>query len=199
MPQPQPQWNRSFACSWRAEALDRPPLIAPARQFVYPQAVEEVERGALFAHVHPARGMQFLATFALGFQAPTLPHGLWTCPHPDELCAISGGYAYIVNTLQPEQWQQIAYRPVTAIFPHVQQRLLLFCGFHTLCAWGTDGLAWETARLSWEGLRITAVEADTLTGLGWEMQRDQEIPFTVDLRTGRHTGGAFSPPVDATR
>ncbi len=199
MPQPLHPFDSSFASSWRVEVLDRPPLIAPARQFVYPQAVEEVERGALFAHVHPASGTPWLATFALGFQAPTLPHGIWPCPHPDELCAAAGGYVYIVNTRQPEQWRQIHYRPATAILPHPQQQLLIFSSFHSLCAWGAQGLAWETARLSWEGLRITGVEADSLTGLGWDMQTDREIPFTVDLRTGRHTGGAFSSPADATR
>ena len=192
--------EESFACSWRAEILECPPLIAPARQHVYPRAVEEVERGALLAQIHPHAAQPFLATFALGFQAPTLPHGLWTCPNPDELCAAAGGYVYIVNTRQPEQWQQIVYRPVMTILPHVQQRLLIFVGFHALCAWGASGLAWETARLSWEGLRITDVQADTLTGFGWEMQTDTEIAFTVDLRTGRHTGGAFSSSsAEATR
>ena len=191
--------DRTFACSWRAERLERPPLIAPARQHVYPLAVEEVERGALLAQIYPDAAQPFLSTFALGFQSPTLPHGLWTCPNPDELCAAAGGYVYIVNTRQPERWQQITYRPVTTILPHAQQRLLIFVGFHSLCAWGASGLAWETARLSWEGLRITDVQADTLTGFGWEMQTDTEIAFTVDLRTGRHTGGAFSTAPDATR
>jgi len=193
--------NLSFAHAWQAEILERPPLIAPARQYVYPQAVEEVERGALLLHVTPPNATPFLATFALGFQAPTLPHGLWACPNPQQLCAVAGGYAFVVNAQQPEQWQQIVYRPVTDIFVALRHRLLLFAGFHAICALGENGLAWETQRLSWEGLRIPhqQPDSDTLEGLGWDLHTDTEVAFSVNLRTGHHTGGAFvsdasSPP-----
>lgn len=183
----------TFAHNWKAEILERPPLIAPARQYVYPQAVEEIERGALFLHIQPnqsAPAAPFLATFALGFAAPTLPHGLWSCPDPNQLCAVAGGYAYVVNVPQPEKWQQISYRPVTAIYPVAGHRLLIFAGFHTLCALGETGLAWETKRLSWEGLRITGHGQDAIFGFGWDLATDKEVPFTVDLCTGQHTGGA---------
>ena len=191
-----PTRDASFASDWQAEILERPPLISPARQYVYPQAVEEVERGALLLHVTPARASAsdaapFLATFALGFQEPSLPHGLWACPNPHQLCAVAGGYAYVVNAHQPEQWQQISYRPVTTIRVVASHRLLIFTGFHSLCALGEDGPAWETKRLSWEGLRITDLQADTLSGFGWDMVTDAEVPFTVDLRTGHASGGAF--------
>jgi len=72
------------------------------------------------------------------------------------------------------------------------QALLLFVGFHTLLAWGHDGLAWQSGRLSWEGIRITGVEANHLLGLGWNMIADKEVAFTVDLRTGEHTGGGWA-------
>ncbi len=201
--QPPRPTNRdtSFASDWQAEILERPPLISPTRQYVYPQAVEEVERGALLLHVTPPHtaplhaaswnAAPFLATFALGFQEPSLPHGLWACPNPHQLCAVAGGYAYVVNARQPEQWQQISYRPVTTIRVVASHRLLIFTGFHSLCALGEAGLAWETKRLSWEGLRITDLQADTLSGFGWDMATDTEVPFTVDLRTGHAIGGAF--------
>jgi hypothetical protein len=182
--------DATFAHNWKAEILERPPLIAPSRQFVYPQAVEEIERGALFVQISIASAPAFLATFALGFAEPSLPHGLWSCPNADQLCAVAGGYAFLVDARQPETWQQISYRPVTAIYPALQHRLLIFAGFHSLCAWGVNGLAWETKRLSWEGLRITDVEGDTVAGLGWDLMTDCEVPFTVDICTGQHVGGA---------
>jgi hypothetical protein len=64
-------------------------------------------------------------------------------------------------------------------------------GFHTVLAWGVGGVAWETKRLSWEGVRVTRVEDEVLRGLGWDMMRDVEVEFAVDLRTGEHTGGGF--------
>ena len=182
--------DHTFPHNWKAEILERAPLIAPSRQYVYPQAVEEIERGALFAQVSVEKTPAFLATFGLGFASPTLPHGLWSCPNPDQFCAVAGGYAYIVNAREPETWQQISYRPVTVIHPALPHRLLIFAGFHSLCAWGESGPAWETKRLSWEGLRITGIDGDTLSGFGWDLMTDVEVPFTVDLRTGQQAGGA---------
>ena len=37
----------TFPCTWKAEILPARPAILPARHFVYPGVVEEVERGAL--------------------------------------------------------------------------------------------------------------------------------------------------------
>src|ERR1700749_3147754 len=85
-----------FPHSWTAEVLTMRPLIAPARQFVYPKQAEEVERGALELLVKRADADAFLATCALGFADSSAPTGLWSCPHPDWLCAVSGGYAYLI-------------------------------------------------------------------------------------------------------
>jgi hypothetical protein len=185
--------DSSFQHAWQAEILSARPLILPARQFVFPAKVEEVEIGALEILVKPAdaRAGPFLATCALGFADPSAPTGLWACPDPQWMCAVAGGYAYLVNTAEPEQWKQLEYRPVTGIRPLPRHGLLLFSGFHSLLAWGAEGIAWKTKRLSWEGIRIAGVEADTLTGFGWELKTDRELEFEVDLRTGESRGGGY--------
>jgi hypothetical protein len=76
----------------------------------------------------------------------------------------------------------------------VAQDLLLFVGFHSIVAWGPRGLAWESARLSWEGVRITSIDGDVLHGMGWNLMTDQEVVFSLDLLTGKHQGGGFTPP-----
>ena len=181
--------DESFPCDWRAEVLGAPPLIAPAQQYVYPRAVEEVELGALQLLLRAQPGAApVLATFALGFVEPALPHGIWSCPNPGQICAVAGGYAYIVRAHAPGEWLQVPYRPVVSIHPAAESKLLVFAGFHKLWALGPDGQAWETARLSWEGLRVTGIAGEELSGYGWDLNTDTEVPFTVDLRTGRHTG-----------
>jgi hypothetical protein len=185
-----PEQHLEFPHAWTAEILARPPLIAPARQFVYPAEVEEVERGALLVEVRPERGSVFLGTFAVGFADPAVPTGVWSCPDPDWLCAASGGYAYLVNTGDPRDWKQAPYRPVLEIRALADDGLLLFVGHHSLMAWGRDGEAWQTGRLSWEGVRITGVGGGRLTGFGWDLMSDAEVAFEVDLRTGKHSGGA---------
>jgi hypothetical protein len=192
----------AFPHPWRAEILAQPPLIAPARQFTFPQQIageeDALARGALLLLVHPAAGPQsgdgpFLATCALGFTDPAMPTGVVACPNPRELCAVAGGYAYIIDTTAPERSTHIPLKPVTQVLPFAAQSLLIFCGFHSLMAWGAEGLAWQTARLSWEGIRITGTDGDTLRGFGWNLMTDREVEFFVNLQDGTHTGGGFQP------
>lgn len=184
-----PTLDLSFPHSWSTEILDKRPLIAPSRQFVYPQQVEEVERGAPELLIKPAEGDAFLATCALGFADPTAPTGVWSCPSPEWLCAVSGGYAYLIDALRPQQWSMVPYRPVLRVRALPEQQLLLFIGHHSILAWGRDGQAWESARLSWEGIEITDIVGDTLCGLGWDLITDNDVAFAIDLKTGEHTGG----------
>ena len=99
----------TFAHSWEAEPLAARPPILPRRHYVYPVQVDEVERGALELLVRPQGAEVFLATCALGFASPAVPTGLWSCPDPDSMCAVAGGYAYVVNTRAPERWIQIPF------------------------------------------------------------------------------------------
>jgi hypothetical protein len=182
--------DSSFPQNWKATILAQRPLITPVRHFVYPAEVEEVERGALELLIRPrpdaAESGDFLATFALGFADPAVPTGLWSCPNPEWLCAVAGGYAYLVNTTQPSEWLQVKYRPVLAVTPLPAHGLLVFSGHQALVAYGPTGKAWETGRLSWEGFKILSVAEDSLSGLGWDLMTDREFEFQVDLRTGEH-------------
>jgi hypothetical protein len=174
----------SFPHTWQAEIVPERPLILPQRSFLYPREAEEIGRGALEVLVRPAGEGPFLATFALGFADLIAPTGVWSCPNADELCAVSGGYAYIVNAAGPQQFTQIEFRPVLHVEPLVTHGLLLFAGSYALLAWGPGGLAWKSARLSSEGLRIAGIRGDELHGFGWDLMADREVPFTIDLRTG---------------
>ena len=188
----------TFPHTWRAEILKSPPLITPARHFTYPQQIageeDAMARGALQLLIHPAEGQTFLATCALGFTDPTMPTGIFPCPNPQHLCAVAGGYAYLIDTDHPEHSIHIPMKPVTEVRPIPTHDLILFAGFHAILAWNAEGIAWQTARLSWEGLRLTHIEDDTLHGFGWNLLTDREAPFTVDLLTGSHQGGGFPQP-----
>ena len=184
-----PRVDLTFPHNWTAEILAARPLILPKRQFVYPKQAEEVERGAMEVLVRPASAEPFLATCALGFADPAAPSGVWSCPHPDWLCAVSGGYAYLIDTTAPERFAQVEYRPVLEVRALVEQRLLLFVGHHSMLSWGVDGKAWQTGRLSSEGVTITDIEADVLRGVGWDLRSDADVPFAIDIQTGeRRTG-----------
>jgi hypothetical protein len=184
-----------FAKSWTAEVLKTPPLIAPARQYVWPMRIageeDALARGAMYVTVRPADGGSYLVMAALGFKDPSMPSGVFACPSADEICVVAGGYAYLARAGTPEEVTLLGMKPVVEVLPAVEAGLLLLVGFHTVLAWGAGGLAWETQRLSWEGVRVAGVEGQTLRGFGWDMMRDVEVEFAVDLRTGEHTGGGY--------
>ena len=191
-------WTRcvaEFAKNWKAEVLRQAPLIAPARQYTWPQEIageeDALARGALRVMVKPRLGAGYLLTCALGFNSPNLPSGVFGCPDADEMCAVAGGYAYVASTLAPEKPTLLGMKPVVALLPAVEAGLLLFVGFHAVLAWGRGGIAWETGRLSWEGVRVEAVSESEAVGFGWDMRTDKEVAFRIDLRTGEHVGGGF--------
>jgi hypothetical protein len=182
--------THEFPHTWQAEILKAPPLIAPARQYTYPQQIageeDALARGALQLLIPPVTGGQFLATCSLGSPHPPMP----TDTHP-----------FSAHNLPPSPVrQQHPHKPPVkstqkanvSIHPAPTNNLLLFTGFHIIFAWGPDGEAWHTQRLSWEGIHITGIEGHTLHGTGWNMRTDMESLFTVDLRTGQHQGGGFS-------
>src|ERR1700679_1275423 len=120
--------TESFPQTWTARILTTPPLIAPVRQYIYPQHIpgeeDAMNRGALLLDVKPAPGSNFpaaggnfLATCALGFRDPSLPTGIFACPRANDLLAVAGGYAYLIDTLAPEHCLHLPLRPVTQILP----------------------------------------------------------------------------------
>jgi hypothetical protein len=184
-----------FARTWSAEILKAAPMIAPARQYVWPMRIageeDALARGAMLLMVRPAGGGQYLVTCALGFRDPTMPTGVFGCPDADQICAVAGGYAYVASAATPETCVQVGMKPVVEVHEAVLAGLLLFVGFHTILAWGRAGVVWETGRLSWEGVRVTTVTRDEAVGLGWDLRGDVEVEFRVDLRDGSFVGGGF--------
>ncbi len=185
----------AFPHSWSAQVLPKAPLIAPVRQFIYPQHVpgeeDALNRGALLISVKPTTGGNFMATCALGFRDPSLPSGIWSSPDPDHMVAVAGGYAYHIDTRRPDRSLLLEQRPVTALLALPEYGCLLLAGFHDVLALGAEGVRWRTGRLSWEGITLGSVEGGFLHGVGWEMFSDKDVPFTIDLQTGSHQGGGY--------
>jgi len=181
-----PVVNLTFAHAWQAEILAARPVILPARHFVYPHDVEEVERGALEVMVRPeAPHAPFLATCALGFRDPIVPTGVWSAPDAREICAVSGGYAYLIDTTAPERFTMLPFRPVLLVIPAPADNLLLFIASRSILAQGLHGEAWQSPKLSDEGITVREIHPGRLSGMGWNMMTDKETPFDLDLQTGQ--------------
>jgi hypothetical protein len=188
--------HSAFPCRWSAEILTARPPILPPRHFTYPAQVEEVERGALEVMARPEDAPPFLATFALGFRDPIVPTGVWSTPNPDELCALSGGYAYLVSVSQPQRFTMLPMRPVLAVHAAVEAGLLLFVGHRSIVAWGVQGKAWDADALSSEGITVESIAGAQLTGKGWDIRTDREFLFLLDLNTGQRLDAPSASPSD---
>jgi hypothetical protein len=179
------KFDDNFEHSWRAEIMKARPLILPRRHFTYPSIADEVERGALEVMLTPAKSEAFLATCALGFRDPAVPSGIWSTPNLDWVCAVSGGYAYMINAENPAEFTMIEMRPVLAVHIAIEARLLIFVGNRKLIAWGREGLVWESENLSDEGMQVDGIENELLRGRGWDMRTDRDYRFDLDLKTGK--------------
>jgi hypothetical protein len=185
-----------FAEAWQARILTSPPLIAPARQFVFPQAVpgeeDAMARGAMWLEIKPEVGGLFLAQCALGFAGRGVASGVWSTPQRSRLLAVAGGYGYLIDSSDPDRTELLPMRPVVSVHPAPQAGALVLIGFHAAYVL-TEQETWQSAKLSWEGVAVTGIEDDLLLGTGWHMPSDKELPFRLNLRTKELVGGGCQP------
>jgi hypothetical protein len=181
----------AFPHQYEVKVLEQAPPVHPLEKLHhFPLELEEGDRAGAYVRVIPEHGPAWRGFFALGFDTPQAINCVSSCPNAHQLCVIAGGYAYVVNAADPAQWLQIEQRPVTQSLSLTRQGLLLFIGFTSITALGAAGVAWTTGKLSWEGVRTAEIGAQELHGFGWDAISDKEVAFTVDLATGKHTGGA---------
>jgi hypothetical protein len=185
------RFDFTFPHNYEVRVLESAPPVHPIEKlYHYPVELEEGDRSGTFVRVVPKRGPAWVGFFALGFDSDQVVTQVCSSPDPDSFCTVIGGYAYVVKANDPEQWLRVEQRPVVDLRVVSQQGLLLFAGFTTITAVDQSGIAWTTERLSWEGLTITDIKGGRLLGHGWDALADKEVPFEVDLKTGKHTGGA---------
>lgn len=189
------RYEFTFPRNYQIRVLASPPPVHPVEMvYHYPVQLEEGDRSGVYVRVAPANGPAWFGFFALGFDSPHVSNAVCSCPDPDSVCVVAGGYAYVVKVKNPQRWFRVEQKPVVEVRTLSQQQLILFQGFTSITAVGQSGIAWTTGRLSWEGIRVTKVSGDRLYGFGWDALKDAEVPFEVDVRTGQHTGGAHPEP-----
>lgn len=180
-----------FPRQYEIKPLSSAPPVHPVEKlYHYPLELEEGDRAGLYVRVEPRGKPSWTGFFALGFDSDQAVNAICSCPDPDSLCVVAGGYAYVIRVSDPTQWFRVEQRPVTALRIIQEHRLILFVGFTTITAVGDAGISWSTGRLSWEGISIGDVRDNQLHGTGWDAMTNREVPFAVDLSTGRQTGGA---------
>ena len=184
------RFDFTFPRNYEIRILESAPPVHPIEKlYHYPVELDEGDRSGAYVRVTPQSGLAWVGFFALGFDSDQVVNQVCSTPDPQRFCVVVGGYAYVVNTSDPADWLRIEQRPVVDLRVLSHQGLLLFVGFTSITALGSSGVAWTTERLTWEGLTITEINGSKLRGHGWDALADKEVPFEVDLHTGKHKGG----------
>ena len=185
------RFDFTFPRNYEVRILEAAPPVHPIEKlYHFPAELEEGDRSGAYLRVTPKIGPAWAGFFALGFDSDQVVSEVCSTPDPDSFCAVVGGYAYLVKAGDPAQWLRVEQSPVVDLRVLSQQGLLLFAGFTSITAMDTSGIAWTTERLTWEGLTIVGIKGEKLLGRGWDAPADKEVGFEVDLKTGKHTGGA---------
>jgi len=185
------RFDFTFPRNYEVRVLEAAPPVHPIEKlYHFPAELEEGDRSGAYLRVTPQSGPAWAGFFVLGFDSDQVVSEVCSTPDPDSFCAVVGGYAYLVRAADPTHWRRVEQSPVVDLRVLSQHGLLLFAGFTSITAVGSSGIAWTTERLTWEGLTIVDIEGEKLLGHGWDAIADKEAPFEVDLKTGKHTGGA---------
>jgi hypothetical protein len=185
------RFDFTFPRNYEVKMLEAAPPVHPIEKlYHYPLELEEGDRSGAYLRVIPQGEQAWVGFFALGFDSDQVVNQVCSTPDPERFCVVVGGYAYVVKAANPAEWLRVEQRPVVDLQVLPQKALVLFAGFTSITAVGSSGIEWTTERLSWEGLTITEIDGDKMLGHGWDALADKDVPFEVDLKTGKHTGGA---------
>lgn len=97
-------------------------------------------------------------------------------------CIIDPEYHAIRDRVAPDTWRAI---PVPSL------GLIIFQGVVDFSVVRSDNSRWTSPRISWDSFRKINVHESKLVGEAWTPVGDVWVPFTLDLLTGRCTGGIY--------
>lgn len=109
--------------------------------------------------------------------------------HPDDssVIVIAGGDCYIVD-IENRKLKDNFGGVFETVISVPAKNILIFGTSTDFEAVGASGRVWRSRRISWDGIRSLKLESDTLTGEAWSL--DIWLPFSLDINSGEHKGGA---------
>jgi hypothetical protein len=174
----------------RYEVSAAPELPGALPVFYFPGGTQTGGADGLLVKVSSPDAGEWVGVFAFGYSSHKAKSGIYSCPDERMVCVVSRGRGYMARADDPSAWQQVKSYPVMDVRPIPQESLVVFADYTRLTAYGRSGVAWQTTELSWDGIKIVDIYGDSVRGTAWDSPAGGPVPFTVNLRTGEHTGGA---------
>ena len=153
----------------------------------FPRPEEGREGGGLWLIVKPGNGKSWIGVFAFAYSSPPAFCRVVSPPDPDRLCVIANGAAYVVKSDEPEVWDKIPVDPVLDVRLVAEKGLIVFSDFIRLAAYRRGTVVWRSPRVCWDALKIIRITREAIEGVGYDPTNSitRELPFSVDLETGR--------------
>lgn len=169
-----------------------PPYGPPAISFT--ERGDQEFREGLVVRFYPEKSDSWVGNFLGGMTNYTtvLDH-----PNGKEVVVVACGNTCIIDPEHHVIREQVAPDTQLAILVPTLG-LIVFQGVVDFSAVGSDNVRWTSSRISWDSFRNINVHDSKLTGEAWTPVGDAWVPFTLDLLTGRCTGGIYEMNMAST-
>ncbi len=174
-----------------ARILDNPPSLEALRRFGWEQSPSPAELGVLVAF-ETTEGDTWIGNFTPG---PWPDHrSIVEAPADSRCLVLADGNAYLVNQDKQSVDAQLSEHALNAYW--IGDPALIVLNWYGLAFEAYEGshLRWRTRRVSWDGIEGISISFTTLTAQTWSAPHQSWVPVSIDLRTGKATGGAYDLP-----
>jgi hypothetical protein len=151
----------------------------------FPKPQNRSEHDGLWLRIKGKDGKPWIGVFAYLYNAPPAWSRVIGSLDPDRVCVIARGAGYIVDSNNPNRWENIAVNPVLDCRILMEHQLIIFAGFTHLAAYNSNGMAWQSPRVCWDELKILRITENIIEGTGYDPTSIGESRFVVDIKTGR--------------
>jgi hypothetical protein len=174
-----------------ARILDSRPSHGTPRRFGWEQSPSATEPGMLVAF-EITGGDSWIGSFAPG--AWPDHRSIVESPTDSRCLVLADGNAYLVNADRECVEAQLSEHALNAYW--IRDPALIVLNWYGLAFHAYEGahLRWCTRRVSWDGIEGISISTTTLTAQTWSAPHQSWVPVSIDLRTGKATGGAYDLP-----
>ena len=109
-------------------------------------------------------------------------------PNGSSVIVVAGGAGYVID-IENRKLTNIFGGMIETVIRVPEKNIVIFGTCLDFEAVGASGLKWQSRRISWDGIRSLKLEDDVLKGEAWNLD-DVWIPFSLNVNTGEHEGGA---------
>lgn len=179
--------DRTFDGDYDCQVLDEIPN-ATGISYYFPDQPTRVGQDGILLKISPRGRPPWIGLFSSVKKYPGTPSRILFTPNPNTICVICSGDAVITDVMRPEKCTLLDFEPITDVVAVKEREMIVFAGFTKLMAFDGSGVMWETARVAWDELKITSIDASSISGEYWDVATEKQTQFEVDLDTGEELG-----------